>query len=157
MPKETKQEQVQEEVGELVEAPQEVVEQPQATEITPVEAPVTEEATVEEAKVQRKKKEEEITEERFYTIPLQKALIRPPKKRTPRAMQLIKIFVTKHMKLNMKVSEEEEDEELPQLIISQEVNEKLWGRGIEKPPRKIRVRVTKDKDGNVSVYLAENQ
>ena len=156
MPIETKQEQVQEEVEELAEAPQEVVEQPQATEITPTEAPVKEEVAVEEAKAQRKKKEEEIIEERFYTIPLQKALIRPPKKRTPRAMQLIKIFITKHMKLNMKVSEEEE-EELPQLIISQEVNEKVWGRGIEKPPRKIRVRVTKDKDGNVSVYLAENQ
>ena len=156
MPIETKQEQVQEEVEELAEAPQEVVEQPQATEITPAEAPVTEEVAVEEAKTQHKKKEEEIIEERFYTIPLQKALIRPPKKRSPRAMQLIKIFITKHMKLNMKVSEEEE-EELPQLIISQEVNEKVWGRGIEKPPRKIRVRVTKDKDGNVSVYLAENQ
>jgi len=42
-------------------------------------------------------------------------------------------------------------------VISQEVNEKIWSRGIEKPPRKIRVRVTKDKDGNVTVYLAENQ
>jgi large subunit ribosomal protein L31e len=53
------------------------------------------------------------------------------------------------------VSEDEEEEELPQLIVTQEVNEKIWGRGIEKPPRKIRVRVTKDKDGNVTVHLAE--
>jgi ribosomal protein L31E len=59
------------------------------------------------------------------------------------------------MKLEMKVSEEEEEEELPQLIISKEVNEKIWSKGIEKPPRKIRVRAAKDKDGNVTVHLAE--
>jgi large subunit ribosomal protein L31e len=123
------------------------------------EAPAEEQpAEEEEAKPRKKKKEEEeIVEERTYTIPLQKALVRPPKKRAPRAMQLIKAFVTKHMKLEMKVSEEEEEEELPQLIISQEVNEKIWDKGIEKPPRKIRVRAAKDKDGNVTVYLAEAQ
>jgi large subunit ribosomal protein L31e len=120
--------------------------------------PAKEEAVEEEeAKPKKKKDEVEIVEERTYTIPLQKALVRPPKKRAPRAMQLIKIFITKHMKLEMKVSEEEEEEELPQLIISQEVNEKVWDRGIEKPPRKIRVRAAKDKDGNVTVYLAEAQ
>ena len=122
----------------------------------PMEVPAEVEAVEEEAKPERKKKEEEeIVEERTYTIPLQKALVRPPKKRAPRAMQLIKIFLTKHMKLEMKVSEEEEEEELPHLIISKEVNEKVWSRGIEKPPRKIRVRAAKDKDGNVTVYLAE--
>jgi large subunit ribosomal protein L31e len=161
MPKETKQEQAppQEQEEELAEAPaeEEIEEQPQAAEAAEAEAPVEAEAAVEEAKAKRKKKEEEIVEERFYTIPLQKALIRPPKKRAPRAMQLIKIFVTKHMKMSMKVSEEEEEEELPQLVISKEVNEKIWDRGIEKPPRKIKTRVTKDRDGNVIVYLAENQ
>jgi len=71
-------------------------------------------------------------------------------------MQLVKLFVTKHMKIDMKVSEEEEIDELPQLIVSKEVNEKIWAKGIEKPPRKIKTRVTKDRDGNVVVYLAEN-
>jgi large subunit ribosomal protein L31e len=160
MATENKQEQVTkpdeeelEELAELSEEETEVSSEEQAA------AAETEEALVveEEAKPKRKKKEEEIVEERFYTIPLQKALVRPPKKRAPRAMQLLKIFVTKHMKLEMKVSEEEEEEELPHLIVSQEVNEKIWGRGIEKPPRKIKVRVTKDKDGNVTVYLAETQ
>jgi large subunit ribosomal protein L31e len=122
------------------------------------EAPAEEQPAEEEEKAKprkKKKEEEEIVEERTYTIPLQKALVRPPKKRAPRAMQLIKAFITKHMKLEMKVSEEEEEEELPQLIISQEVNEKIWDKGIKKPPRKIRVRAAKDKDGNVTVYLAE--
>jgi large subunit ribosomal protein L31e len=159
MAKETTKEvqlQQEEELEEIAELPEEEVEAvPEIKE----EAPAAEEAKEEEAetKQKRKKKEEEIAEERFYTIPLQKALIRPPKGRTPRAMQLIKLFITKHMKMDMKVSEDEEAEELPQLVISQEVNEKIWSRGIEKPPRKIRVRVTKDKDGNVTVYLAENQ
>jgi large subunit ribosomal protein L31e len=116
-----------------------------------------EEEIEEKVKPKKKKKDEDIVEERFYTIPLQKALVRPPKKRAPRAMQLIKIFVTKHMKLEMKVSEEEEEEELPQLVVSKEVNEKVWSKGIEKPPRKIKVRTTKDKDGNVTVFLAETQ
>jgi large subunit ribosomal protein L31e len=128
-------------------------EEPVAEEVAKEQAPAEE--AVEEVKPKKNKKDEEIVEERFYTIPLSRALVRPPKKRAPRAMQLIKIFVTKHMKLTMKVSEEEEEEELPQLIISKEVNEKVWDRGIEKPPRKIKTRVTKDKDGNVTVYLAE--
>jgi len=158
MAKETNQEQVAvTEQEETLEVPEE--EQVQTTEVTAeVEEPAKEEAQKEVAeKKQRKKKEEEIVEERFYTIPLQKALIRPPKRRAPRAMTLIKIFVTKHMKLDIKVSEEDEAEELPQLVVSKEVNEKVWSRGIEKPPRKIKTRVTKDRDGNVFVYLAENQ
>src|SRR4030042_884613 len=160
MAKETPKEvqlQQEEELEELAELPEE--EQVEAVPKSKEEAPATEEAKEEEAeaKQKRKKKEEEFAEERFYTIPLQKALIRPPKKRAPRAMQLIKLFIVKHMKMGMKVSEDEEAEELPQLMVTQEVNEKVWTRGLEKPPRKIKVRVTKDKEGNVTVHLAENQ
>ena len=152
MAQETKVKQIpkDEETEELANLPEELENEEVVKEQAPEEA-------VQEAKPKKKKKDEEIVEERFYTIPLSKALVRPPKKRAPRAMQLIKIFVTKHMKLTMKVSEEEEEEELPQLVISKEVNEKVWDRGIEKPPRKIKTRVTKDKDGNVTVYLAETQ
>ena len=123
---------------------------------TEAEAPA-EEIAEEVAKPKKKKKDEEFVEEKIYTIPLQRALVRPPKKRTPRAMQLLKIFLIKHMKIPSRLPEEEEDEEVPQLIISKEVNEKLWSRGIEKPPRRIRVRAAKDKDGNVTVFLAETQ
>jgi large subunit ribosomal protein L31e len=59
------------------------------------------------------------------------------------------------MKLEKRTEGMEEEEEPKRLIISNEVNEKIWGRGIEKPPRKIRVRAAKDKEGNVTVYLAE--
>jgi len=85
---------------------------------------------------------EEIVEERIYTIPLKKAWNVPRKKRTPRAIRLIREFVKRHMKA--------ED-----VRIKTEVNEAVWTRGIQKPPRRIRVRVTKDKDGVVTVHLAE--
>ncbi len=61
------------------------------------------------------------------------------------------------MKLEIRLEEEEEEGELPKLIISKEVNEKIWDKGIEKPPRKIRVRAAKDSDGNVTIYLAEEK
>ena len=102
-----------------------------------------------------KEKEEEFVEERIYTIPLSKVWIAPPKKRAPRAMRAIKAFIRRHMKLEATPTEEEEEEEPKKLIISNEVNEMVWRRGIGKPPRKIRVRAAKDEDGNVTVYLAE--
>ena len=102
------------------------------------------------------KEEKEIVEERVYTVPLGKALIQPPNKRTARAVRMLRSFIIKHMKLEARKEGESEEEEAPaRLIIDNEVNEKLWSRGIEKPPRKIRVRAEKDKEGNVTVYLAE--
>src|SRR5665648_105665 len=73
------------------------------------EATPAEEETVEKAKSKKKKKDEQIVEERFYTIPLSRALVRPPKKRAPRAIQLIKEFVNRHMKMAMKATEDEEE------------------------------------------------
>src|SRR4030042_2883269 len=139
---------------EVAEAEKEVSEEKTAEELEEIlaeEEPAEETAEAEEEAApaeeeeakpskRKKKEEEEFVEERVYTIPLGKAWVRPPKKRAPRAIQMIRAFVTKHMKLAMRVEEEEEKEELPKLIISNDVNEKIWGRGIEKPPRKIRVR-----------------
>ena len=96
--------------------------------------------------------EEDIVEERFYTIPLRKAWLSTRKKRAPRAARIVKSFVLKHMKVR---TEAEGEEEAERVVIDNEVNEKLWSRGIEKPPRKIRVRVVKDKEGVVTVLLAE--
>lgn len=96
--------------------------------------------------------DEDIVEERFYTIPLGKAWISTRKKRAPRATRIVKSFVLRHMKIRTEVEDEEEPEKL---VIDNEVNEKLWSRGIEKPPRKIRVRVVKDKEGVITVLLAE--
>lgn len=97
--------------------------------------------------------DEDIVEERFYTIPLRNAWISPRKKRAPKAARIVRKFVAKHMKV--KTEAFDEDEEPERLVIDNEVNEKLWSRGIEKPPRKIRVRVVKDNEGVVTVLLAE--
>ncbi len=128
----------------------------EAEEEAPAEAE-KEEKPAEEKKA-KKEEEEEIVEERIYTVPLGKAWIMPPRRRVPRAMRMLRAFVTKHMKLEVrKETEGEEEEEPGKLIIDNEVNLKIWSRGIEKPPRKIRVRVAKDKEDNVTVYLAEGE
>jgi large subunit ribosomal protein L31e len=105
------------------------------------------------ARKEKDELEEDLVEERFYTIPLRKAWISTRKKRAPRAGRIVKSYVLKHMKVRTEADEEEEEPE--KLVIDNEVNEKLWSRGIEKPPRKIRVRVIKDKEGVVTVLLAE--
>lgn len=89
---------------------------------------------------------EEIVVERLYTIPLGKSYEAVRKKRTKRAVTLVKDFIMRHMKLDG------EDE----LSIDHAVNEYLWSRGIEKPPRRIRVRATKDREGFVKVFLVES-
>ncbi|MEM3458492.1 MAG: 50S ribosomal protein L31e [Candidatus Bathyarchaeia archaeon] len=114
----------------------------------------TEEEKEAKPEKEEKREEEEIVEERIYTIPLSRAWIAPPRKRAPRAIRIIKSFVTKHMKLEAR-KEGEEEEEPKRLILDNKVNEAIWSRGIEKPPRKIRIRAAKDKEGNVTVYLAE--
>jgi len=132
-------------------------EKAEAVEGAEVEAVAPEEEAEEiEEKEKRKKapEEEEIVEERIYTIPLRRAWIAPRKKRAPRAVRIVKGFVQRHMKIETGVKGEEEEEE-GRLVISNEVNEKLWSRGIEKPPRNIRVRAVKNKEGVVTLYLAE--
>jgi large subunit ribosomal protein L31e len=90
---------------------------------------------------------EEIVVERLYTIPLGKAYEAIRKKRAKRAVTMVKNFIARHMKV--------EDEEY--LTIDSALNEYLWTRGIEKPPRRVRVRATKDRDGFVKVFLIEGQ
>ncbi len=124
-----------------------------------VEEEVTEEKAFEEEKIEeappRRKEEVEFVEERIYTIPLRRAWIMPPNKRAPKVMRLIRAFVQRHMKVGETAVEEEgEEKKGGQVLISNEVNEKVWSRGIEKPPRKLRIRAAKDEEGNVTVFLA---
>ncbi|MEM2445842.1 MAG: hypothetical protein QW734_04220, partial [Candidatus Bathyarchaeia archaeon] len=79
-----------------------------------------EEEKAEEAKPPAKEEmiEEEIIEERFYTIPLGKAWIVPPNKRAPKAIRIIRDFIKRHMKLEAKRGNEEEEETPRRVIIS---------------------------------------
>jgi len=83
---------------------------------------------------------EEIIDERIYIIPLAKARKGPRNKRAKKAIRYLKEYMTRHFKPES-------------LIITQEVNERIWSRGIQKPPRKLKVRATKNIDGLVVVYL----
>jgi len=103
----------------------------------------------EESEVKEEKEEaeaEDIVEERIYTVPLSRAWIGPRNKRAPRAIRILRNFIMRHMKI---------DEE--SLKISNEVNERVWSRGIQKPPRKIRIRAVKNKEGIVTIRLAEGE
>ncbi len=86
--------------------------------------------------------DENIILERYYTIPLWRSHLSSGKRRAPKAINIIKEFINKHMK-----SEE--------IIIDPELNEKIWSKGIEKPPNRIIVRATKDEEGIVTVYFAK--
>jgi large subunit ribosomal protein L31e len=109
------------------------LEESEVSEVAPEEA-VAEEAIEEE---------EEIIDERIYTVPLRKAYWTGSRlRRSNRAVRILKEFVERHMKPD-------------ELLIQPEVNEKIWARGIQKPPRRIRIRATKNSESVVRVYLAE--
>ena len=81
--------------------------------------------------------DEEILDYRVYVIPLRNAYRAPRKKRTPRAVRLIREFVKRHVKPFKRVGGDQE--KVVDIYISQRLNELLWKRSIEKPPRRIRV------------------
>lgn len=88
---------------------------------------------------------EELLLERLYTIPLRHAWVTPRKRRSARAIRLVKEFVQRHLKAD-------------RIVITNEVNEAIWRRGAEKPPRRIKVKVVVEEtdEGSVAtVYLAE--
>ncbi|MBS7657836.1 60S ribosomal protein L31 [Candidatus Bathyarchaeota archaeon] len=86
----------------------------------------------------------EVIEERLYTLNLKKVFITPRKKRAARAIKFIKEFIKRHMKPE-------------EILITNEVNEKIWARGAEKPPRKIKIKVVKDKEGKATVFLPQEK
>ncbi len=92
--------------------------------------------------VEEEAPKEEIIDERIYIIPLAKARKGPRTKWAKKSVRYLKEFMERHFKPES-------------LIISQEVNEKIWSRGIQKPPRKLKVRATKNIDGLVVVYLSK--
>ena len=132
---EESEEEIEEDIEEIEEfSLDEISEEEEISEIFEEEVGVIEEAE-EEAP------EEEIIDERIYIIPLAKARKGPRNKWAKKSIRYLREFMTRHFKPES-------------LIISQEVNERIWERGIQKPPRKIKVRVTKNIDGLCVVYLA---
>ena len=80
--------------------------------------------------------------ERVYVIPLRDAKKVPRTKRSPKATRVVREFIQKHMKSD-------------DVKMDSSVNEKIWERGIQKIPPKIKVKATKEEDGSVLVTLAQ--
>lgn len=80
--------------------------------------------------------------EQVYIIPLGKVRRVPRWRRSAKAIKDIREFLGHHMK--------SEDVKLDATI-----NEKVWSRGSQKPPARIRVRAMKLEDGQVQAELAE--
>lgn len=78
-------------------------------------------------------KKETKTEERIHTIPLVKAWNRARTKRAKKAMTIIKNYIKRHMKAD-------------KVHIGKSINEDVWARGMQKPPRKVRIHVLKKDD-----------
>jgi large subunit ribosomal protein L31e len=123
-------EEIEEELPELEEIDEEIEaeeDRPDAEEIEPAEVIP----------------EEEIIDERIYTVPLRKAYWTGSRlRRSNRAVRILREYVEQHMKPE-------------EVVIQPEVNARIWERGIQKPPRRIRIRATKNSDNLVRVYLAE--
>jgi large subunit ribosomal protein L31e len=82
--------------------------------------------------------------ERVITVPLKATKMAPRSRRAKRAVKEVREFIARHMKA-------EEDK----IWIDTKLNEKLWERGIQKPPSRITVKATKFDDGTVEVTLSE--
>jgi large subunit ribosomal protein L31e len=78
--------------------------------------------------------------ERVYTVQLSRAWVSPRYRRTVRAINILKEFAERHMKSS-------------EIRIESDLNETLWMRGITHPPRKIKVKMSKDEDGLVTISL----
>jgi large subunit ribosomal protein L31e len=83
--------------------------------------------------------------ERIYTIPLRSAYEAVRGKRSRKAVKIVRSFISRHMKA-----------EIGEVSISEGVNSLIWKRGIQKPPRKIKVRAVKSGEG-VSVLLIDEK
>ncbi len=83
-------------------------------------------------------------EERIITVPLRDAMVAPRTERAARAIKAIREHVMRHMKAKT------ED-----VWIDPKINEVIWARGIQKPPKKIRVKAIKFEDELVEVSLPE--
>lgn len=82
--------------------------------------------------------------ERIYVIPLRRAKIGPTSRAVPRAVDDIRHFLMKHMKVEQK-----------NVWIDGTLNKQLWTHGKFWVPSKIRVRAIKFEDGVVEATLPE--
>jgi len=85
--------------------------------------------------------------EMIYTIPLGRIYWGRRTNRAARAVKAVRRFIARHFGV-----------EPEKVIIHTDVNEYIWSRGIEKPPRRITVKAVKDPEkGTVKVLLVRQK
>jgi large subunit ribosomal protein L31e len=82
--------------------------------------------------------------ERIYTVPLRFTKSIPRTQRAKHAVVQIRKFVVSHM-----------GAESDNMWMDPQVSQVIWKRGIQKPPARIRIRVTKFEDDFVEISLPE--
>ncbi len=78
--------------------------------------------------------------DRVYTIPLAKAKRAPTSKRAPKAIRVIREFLTRHMKSD-------------EVYIGASINDLIWKNGIRRIPPRIRIHTIKNDEGQVRAEL----
>lgn len=78
--------------------------------------------------------------ERIYTIPLGDAYLRVRTKRAKRAVAFVRAFALRHMKAT-------------DVKISEGTNMLVFRDGMQKPPRRLKVRIVKGEEGIAKVWL----
>ena len=132
--------------GEIIEEPEEEIEEIEEFSLDDISeeeeiSEIFEEEFEEREEIEEEEApKEEIIDERIYIVPLAKARNGPRNKRAKKAVRYLREYMTRHFKPES-------------LVITQEVNQAIWARSIQKPPRKLKVRATKNIDGLVVVYL----
>jgi large subunit ribosomal protein L31e len=71
-------------------------------------------------------------EEKVYTVNLRDAFEKPRGKRSPKAIGIIRAFVVRHTKTDIE-----------NVRVSNKLNAIVWARGIQKPPRRVKIKVVK--------------
>lgn len=87
--------------------------------------------------------------EMLYTIPLYRVYWGRRRNRAPRAVRMLREFAARHFRMD------------PERVkISSKVNEVVWSKGIERPPRTLQVKIVKveeDEEEYVYVLLPDEQ
>jgi len=81
--------------------------------------------------------------EQVYTIPLRSVKRTARWKRSKRAIKEVRAYLVRHMKTDVE-----------NVKLDRTINEAIWKRGAQKPPRRIRVRAIRFEDGAVEAELA---
>jgi large subunit ribosomal protein L31e len=83
--------------------------------------------------------------ERIYTVPFGDAYAASRNVRVPKAVKILRTFAIRHMKAKGL-----------RVVISEALNMHLWEHSIQRPPRRVKVRLVKEED-SVMAYLADEK